>query len=437
MGKLFGTSSVGALCFVGLLWANKDGAQPRKSGGPFPAESVCSECHSPTPPLNPGPNRGPGSVDFSVQNYRPGETQRITVTVADPAQLRWGFQLSARPANNQTQQAGSFRAIDGNAQVICDNDSVAPCPAGMLQFPTHTLAGTRRGTPRTASFAIDWTAPPTDVGEIIFAAAGNAANGSDTEFGDNIYTKQVRVSAAVGAPTFTSVSSASFAAGSSLAAEVIAAGFGSGLARDTAIATTVPLPTELLGTKVEVTDSQGTTRLAPLFFVSAGQINYLIPAGTALGAARVTVTSGAGGTIAGTAQIERVAPSLYTANAQGNGVAAAFFLRVAADGTRTQALVFDPAPAARPSVPIDLGPASDQVFLLLFGTGVRGFASGVTATLGGQSIAVLGAVPQGQFVGLDQINIGPIPRTLAGRGEVDLILSADGKAANTVKVNIR
>jgi uncharacterized protein (TIGR03437 family) len=233
------------------------------------------------------------------------------------------------------------------------------------------------------------------------------------------------------------VSSASFAAGGSLAAESIAAGFGSGLARDTAVATTVPLPTELLGTKVEVTDSQGTTRLASLFFVSAGQINYLIPAGTALGAARVTVTSGAGGTIAGTTQIERVAPSLYTSNAQGNGAAAAFFLRVAGDGTRTQSLVFDPAPVGRPSVPIDLGPASDQVFLLLFGTGVRGFTSGVTATLGGSSIPVLGAVPQGQFVGLDQINIGPIPRSLAGRGEVDLILTADGKAANTVKVNIR
>jgi uncharacterized protein (TIGR03437 family) len=433
MTKRFLTVCVGVLAFVSLLWANRDGAQPRKTGGPFPSESVCSECHS--HPQFVGPNRDTsGSIDFSVQNYRPGETQRITVTVSHPTQQRWGFQLSARPSGNQTQQAGSFRAVDANAQVICDNDTAAPCPAGMLQFPTHTLAGTRRGARNSASFTVEWTAPSSDIGEIIFAAAGNAANGTDTETGDLIYTKQVRATATA-APSFSSVSSASFAPGTSLAAEVIAAGFGSGLARETAVATTVPLPTELQGTKVEVTDSQNATRLAPLFFVSPGQINYLIPAGTALGAARVTVTSGAGGTITGSLQIERVAPALYTANAQGNGVAAALFLRVAGEA-RTQGLIFDPN--TRASVPLDLGSTSDQVFLLMFGTGIRSAPVGsVSATLGGQSIPVVGAAPQGEFVGLDQVNLGPIPRALAGRGEVDLVLTVDRKPANTVKVNIR
>jgi uncharacterized protein (TIGR03437 family) len=50
---------------------------------------------------------------------------------------------------------------------------------------------------------------------------------------------------------------------------------------------------------------------------------------------------------------------------------------------------------------------------------------------------VVGAAPQGEFVGLDQVNLGPIPRVLAGRGEVDLVLTVDSKPANTVKVNIR
>ena len=147
------------------------------------------------------------------------------------------------------------------------------------------------------------------------------------------------------------------------------------------------------------------------------------------------VTSGAGGTVQGVLEIERVAPSLYAANAQGTGVAAAFFLRVAAGGSRAQNLIFNPATGA--SVPIDLGPEGDQVFLLLFGTGVRGFTSQVTAIVGGESVPVLGAVPQGEFVGLDQINIGPLPRSLAGRGEVNILLTADGKPANTVTVNVR
>ena len=234
---------------------------------------------------------------------------------------------------------------------------------------------------------------------------------------------------------FSSVSSASFAANQALAAEVIAAGFGADLATGTAPATQTPLPTELLGTSVEVTDSQGVTRTAQLFFVSAGQINYLIPAGTAPGLATVRVTSGAGGEIEGTIQIDAVAPSLYTANSQGTGVAAGFFLRINPDETRTQELLFDPASGG--PVAVNVSAENRQVFLLLFGTGFRGFQNGVTATVAGQAVGVLGAVPQGEFVGLDQINIGPLPASLAGGGEIEIVLTADGKTANMVTVTIQ
>ena len=40
------------------------------------------------------------------------------------------------------------------------------------------------------------------------------------------------------------------------------------------------------------------------------------------------------------------------------------------------------------------------------------------------------------FIGLDQSNI-QLDRTLSGKGEVDLILTVDGKLANVVKINIR
>ncbi len=38
------------------------------------------------------------------------------------------------------------------------------------------------------------------------------------------------------------------------------------------------------------------------------------------------------------------------------------------------------------------------------------------------------------FVGVDQLNIGPLPRSLAGRGTVDVIVTVDGKQANTLQV---
>jgi hypothetical protein len=38
---------------------------------------------------------------------------------------------------------------------------------------------------------------------------------------------------------------------------------------------------------------------------------------------------------------------------------------------------------------------------------------------------------------VDQINLGPLPRTLAGRGTIDVVLTVDGKTANTVQLAIK
>jgi hypothetical protein len=40
-------------------------------------------------------------------------------------------------------------------------------------------------------------------------------------------------------------------------------------------------------------------------------------------------------------------------------------------------------------------------------------------------------------VGEDQVNIGPLPQALAGKGTVNIILTADGQQANIVTVNIQ
>jgi uncharacterized protein (TIGR03437 family) len=45
-----------------------------------------------------------------------------------------------------------------------------------------------------------------------------------------------------------------------------------------------------------------------------------------------------------------------------------------------------------------------------------------------------GAAPG--FVGLEQVNVR-LSRALIGRGEVDVALTVDGKAANTLRVSIR
>jgi uncharacterized protein (TIGR03437 family) len=215
---------------------------------------------------------------------------------------------------------------------------------------------------------------------------------------------------------------------------LIVSGFGSGLAAAVAVASSSPLPTDLGETTVEIVDSAGASHLAPLFAVAPTQINYLVPAETALGQASVTVKSG--GSIVGqdTLDVAAISPGLYSANYTGSGVAAAFAL-VISGASRTQTLVFDPNTAG--AVPIDLGGPQDEVYLLLFGTGIRGFRNQVTAAVGGNAVPVLGAVPQGEFPGLDQVNIGPLPKSLAGKGSVDVILTVDGTGTNPLTVSIR
>jgi len=238
----------------------------------------------------------------------------------------------------------------------------------------------------------------------------------------------------------STVSAASFS-GPELASEAIVAGFGSGLATSEQSATSRPLPTTLAGTTIRIRDNAGTERLAPLFYVSPGQANFQIAPGTASGAAFLTFTSGDGKTSTGTAQIVSVAPGIFTANANGQGVPAAVVFRIRVDGSQVfeSASRFDSDENRVIPLPIDLGPESDRVFLLLFGTGIRGFNGfvAVTATIGGIPVPVGFAGPAPGFIGLDQLNLGPLPRSLAGRGEVDVVVTVDGKVTNTVKLNVK
>jgi len=74
---------------------------------------------------------------------------------------------------------------------------------------------------------------------------------------------------------------------------------------------------------------------------------------------------------------------------------------------------------------------------LLYGTGLRGRtgAAAVGVTIAGQSVESSDAVAQGQFLGLDQINVRLTP-ALAGRGVATLIVTIDGRASNTVTVQL-
>ena len=257
---------------------------------------------------------------------------------------------------------------------------------------------------------------------------------SKTNGADETNAEQFMVYGAV-----ANVSSASFVGGALAPASLVSA-FGVDLATNLKLADQFPLPTDLIGTTVTIKDFTGKEHKAPMFFVSPGQINYLMPANVALGQAEVTVESGSGHVSMATVEIKQVAPALFTANSSGQGVATAQALRIKQNGQQVYEPVaeFNAGQSAFVAKPIDLTQPGETVYLILYGTGLRYRSSpaAVSVEIGGVLVGVLYAGATPGLDGLDQVNL-QLPNNLAGRGEVDLVLTVDGKKANTVKLKFK
>jgi uncharacterized protein (TIGR03437 family) len=212
-----------------------------------------------------------------------------------------------------------------------------------------------------------------------------------------------------------------------------------------------PWPTRLSGMSLEVRDSAGVARLAPLLYIDERQIDFQVPAGTALGQSILTVTGDHGVMPVGVLEVDAVAPALFTVSHTSRYLepvlAAATAVRVAPDGSQTPVPVFrcfSPNPdqlelLSCESIPIPL--RGDPVYLSFYGTGFRGAdLTKVRCTINGMSVPVVYAGPHGTQ-GVDQINVRLGPELLVIPGGVTLparvTLSLDGAFANEVQFSFR
>ncbi len=246
------------------------------------------------------------------------------------------------------------------------------------------------------------------------------------------------IPAPVGGNDVTSVSAASYHR-LGLSDEAIIAAYGRNLATATEAAEELPLPTMLAGTTVKITDRLGIERLAPLFFVSPGQINYLVPEGLERDFVTVTITNANGEIARERTQLMTIAPALFTANADGRGAPMALLLRLGEDGSVHFEPVarFDPTENRHVPAELNLGEKGDLVFLVLFGSGFRrNEPRTVEATIGGIETEVMFAGANPDLAGVDQVNLQLSPE-LRGRGEVPLLLTVDDRLANPVTLKFK
>ena len=149
----------------------------------------------------------------------------------------------------------------------------------------------------------------------------------------------------------------------------------------------------------------------------------------------MAVNNSSGGAFTGTALIYTTAPELFTAQQTGQGPAAAQVEIVGANGTMFRNTA-QCTSAGCSLIPIDLKAAPPgQIYLILYGTGIRNASppSQVSVNIGGVNLPVTFIGAQGQYPGLDQVNVA-LPAALEGRGRVVAALAVNGQRANIAEL---
>ncbi|MCH8266909.1 MAG: hypothetical protein IH846_05300 [Acidobacteria bacterium] len=348
----------------------------------------------------------------------------IPVLCLNPASLLFTTEVGTDPPikSFQVQNAGAgdmgwSATVDtdtgGNWLSVSPLNGVAPSTLTVTVSASGLAAGAYTGTVTIAALE-----------------GSNAANSPQV----------LAVSLAVGAPVIGQngiVNGASFSQEAVNSPGSIVSLFGVNLATGTALATELPLPTELLGTQVLVNEVP-----APLFFVSPLQINFQIPpgvSGTSLQA--VVVLSGVRGLTA-TVNVAPEVPGIFTTTQQGTGQGAVLLANS------------DVIAAPVGSIPgRSTRPAARGEIVSIFCTGLGAVDPAVEAgqPAGGSPpsvtvttpVVLVGGVP-GEvlfsglapgFVGLYQVNVR-IPEAAPVGDAVSLQIQIGGQSSNTATIAV-
>jgi uncharacterized protein (TIGR03437 family) len=210
--------------------------------------------------------------------------------------------------------------------------------------------------------------------------------------------------------------------------------FSPDLTSETLTAGVLPLPAALGGVSVILTDSAASIHHALLLSVSPAQVTFLVPPDAALGPATLRVETPGGAAVSAAIRIGPISPGVFTANAKGQGVASAQIIRVHSDGSQgppENTAIYDSTNQIWAAVPIDRSSPGDELYLVLYATGIRNHSMPVMVAVNGQLLASLYAGMQPAYPGLDQVNV-LLPASVQEVGTAKIELTTDGIVSNTV-----
>jgi uncharacterized protein (TIGR03437 family) len=359
-----------------------------------------------------------------------------------------------------TNFGGASGAGDGAVTAVADPNSDTSLRGAVLSLnngPVHSiyqdgngsllalspLKASTCGSP-TASFGLSWAAPgnielhlnsPTGPVAGQFGASGTALVSGITDGTQIFMTQNVGSSGpgtlasaratvipsdckVPGIAPLGAVNAASFVA-DSVAPGSLATVFGSNLSTATAQTAGSSYPTILAGTSVTLGG-----QASQLWYVSPGQINFLVPANMTPGRYILNI-----GTASSEILVTSVSPGIFTLKGNGTGVPLAAVTGVLSDGSTVSLPPYQCSNAGCAAVPMVLPGDLTDLYLVRYGTGIRNYQT-ISATLGSVRAEVVYVGAQGQFPGLDQVNLhlkGPIGLS----GTQSLRLRVDGTDSNS------
>ena len=138
-----------------------------------PGEGNCGSCHTGSLLKD-----GSFSVSLGISEYEPGATYPVYISIQDPLQIRWGFEVTALK-NSNNSMAGSFQSPSQLVGIqLAGGKSYAGQNSNGAILPGNATDGTHWGTLNgPVQWVVNWTAPAQGSGTVTFYGAGVAADG--------------------------------------------------------------------------------------------------------------------------------------------------------------------------------------------------------------------------------------------------------------------
>lgn len=196
------TAALLLIASASTVWAFSTGPPASRTNarpvGTYPAENNCTTgCHTGSALNDPNGKLEIIGVPFSVvagQSY-PLKV-RLSYSLADTTGASnplWGFELTAVNAADGKGIGTLVPSAPGSGPAYPDSLLIKTATSGTFstsnrQYLEQSVFSTRLDQPGPVEWNFTWVAPPAAGGRVLFYAAGNAANGNNSNSGDHIFT---------------------------------------------------------------------------------------------------------------------------------------------------------------------------------------------------------------------------------------------------------